>query len=175
MDQETEDTIKAFAEGEYGVAIRKDDEAKVRPSATECKKWRCGGVAAVVTGSSGKGDDGLILDRRSMAALRSRRSYSGGAGFLCKRSSQPVSRSLNLRSMYLQASISDQCDSLLLFFLLLAGSYAGPEVRSCAYVHIWMPLNTISREGEDVKIPSEVDPSISSLCSCLTHPLPRAS
>ncbi|KAI3724833.1 hypothetical protein L1987_64600 [Smallanthus sonchifolius] len=28
MDQEIEDTIKAFAEGEYGVAIRKDDEAK---------------------------------------------------------------------------------------------------------------------------------------------------
>ncbi|KAI3785946.1 hypothetical protein L1987_45072 [Smallanthus sonchifolius] len=38
MDQEIEDTIKAFTEGEYGVAIRKDDEAKVRPSARECKK-----------------------------------------------------------------------------------------------------------------------------------------
>ncbi|KAI3761031.1 hypothetical protein L1987_51436 [Smallanthus sonchifolius] len=38
MDQEIEDTIKAFAEGEYGVAIRKDEEAKVRPSARECKK-----------------------------------------------------------------------------------------------------------------------------------------
>ncbi|KAI3787535.1 hypothetical protein L1987_42076 [Smallanthus sonchifolius] len=40
MDQAIEDTIKAFAKGVYGVAIRKDDEAKVRPSARECKKVR---------------------------------------------------------------------------------------------------------------------------------------
>ncbi|KAI3671036.1 hypothetical protein L1987_87682 [Smallanthus sonchifolius] len=38
MDQEIEDTIKAFAEGEYGVAIRKDDEAKVRATEKDRKR-----------------------------------------------------------------------------------------------------------------------------------------
>ncbi|KAI3743011.1 hypothetical protein L1987_60712 [Smallanthus sonchifolius] len=44
---EIEKTINAFAEGEYGVDIQtkvsitvKSEEAKVRPSATECKKKR---------------------------------------------------------------------------------------------------------------------------------------
>ncbi|KAI3760869.1 hypothetical protein L1987_51270 [Smallanthus sonchifolius] len=38
MQQEIEDTINAFAEGEYGVAIGKDEEAKLRSSAIESKK-----------------------------------------------------------------------------------------------------------------------------------------
>ncbi|KAI3823543.1 hypothetical protein L1987_04982 [Smallanthus sonchifolius] len=38
IQQEIENTINAFAEGEYGVAIGKDEEAKLRSSARESKK-----------------------------------------------------------------------------------------------------------------------------------------